>query len=113
MGEIEGNYSRMLSILQNEKPRSRSLSSKTGGNSRFKQRLVSEGLLWERVENEDKRHPRVKLPGPSSMRNRENNDGNSSAKSLMVSIKRNDVRLAKDGPLVNLDTRGEPRPKRS
>ena len=95
--EIEANHSRMLSILHKEKSRSRSLSSKTDGNSRFKQKLVSEGLLWERVENADKKQPRVKLSGPRSMRNRENNDGNSpakSSKSLKVIIKSDDVRLA-------------------
>ena len=114
--EMEANHSRMLSILQNEKSRSRSLSSKTGGKFRYKQSLVEGGgALWERVENADKRLPSVKMSEPSSIWNRENNDDTSptkSCKSLKVSIKRNDVRLAKDGPLANLDADGEPRLKR-
>jgi len=114
--EMEANHSRMLSILQNEKSRSRSLSSKTGGKFRYKQSLVEGGgALWERVENADKRRPSVKMSEPSSIWNRENNDDTSptkSCKSLKVSIKRNDVRLAKDGPLANLDADGEPRLKR-
>ena len=97
--EREANQSRMLSIPQKEKSRSSSLSSKTGGNFCFKQSLVSEGLLSEKVVNADKRHSRIKLSEPRSMRNRDNNDGNSpakSSKSLKVIIKSDDVRLAKD-----------------
>ena len=60
---------------------------------------MSEGLLSENVVNADKRHSRIKLSEPRSMRNRDNNDGNSpakSSKSLKVIIKSDDVRLAKD-----------------
>ena len=115
-----GDNLRMLSILQNEKSRSRSLSSKTGGK---RSRLVGEGpetgdssiasISRQRGGNADKRLPGAKLAGPWSKRNRENNDDTAkSLKSLKVNIKKKDSKGAlsrskvkEDAPVVdNLDS---------
>ena len=112
--EREEDASRMLSILQKEKSRSRRLSSRTCGKSRTKQSLASEGReardsstssMSGQEENTEVIRSRVKRSGPSKKRNRDDKDDNSpteSLKSLKVSISRNDARLAKDGPLASL-----------
>ena len=92
--EQEGGDSlRMLSILQNEKSKSRSLSSKIGGKFPYRRsHLVGEGpetcdssissASRRRGRNADGRLPGAKLAGPRSKRNRENNGETSPAKLL-------------------------------